>query len=50
MRLKQHGRPPKHKIVYLELSRFIDGILRLFKVLIRSLGQGAHIGSNYDVI
>ena len=42
--------PPKHKIVYLTLSQLLDGILRVFKVLIRTLGQGAHIGSNSDVI
>ena len=42
--------PPKHKIVYFALSQLLVGILRLFKVLIRTLGQGAHIGINYDVI
>ena len=42
--------PPKHKIVYFALSQLLVGILRLFKVLIRTLGQGAHIGSNSDVI
>ena len=46
---KQHG-PPKNKIVYFALSQLLVGILRLFKVLIRTLGQGAHIGSNSDVI
>ena len=42
--------PPKHKIVYFALSQLLVGILRLFKVLIRTLAQGAHIGSNSDVI
>ena len=42
--------PPKHKIVYFALSQLLVVILRLFKVLIRTLGQGAHIGSNSDVI
>ena len=41
--------PPKHKIVYLELSQLLDGILRLFMLLIRILGQGAHIGSNKNL-
>ena len=50
MRLKQQGPPPKHKIVYFALSQLLVVILRLFKVLIRTLGQGAHIGSNSDVI
>ena len=43
MRLKQ-------QIVYLALSQLLDGILRLFKMLIRTLGEGAHIGSHSDVI
>ena len=30
------------------LSQLLVGILILFKVLIRTLGQGAHIGSNSD--
>ena len=42
--------PPKHKIVYFALSQLLVGILRLFKVLIMTFGQGAHIGSNSDVI
>ena len=50
MRLKQHGRPRNTQIVYFALSQLLVGILRLFKVLIRTLGQGAHIGSNSDVI
>ena len=51
MRLKQHGRPPNHKIVYFVLSQLLVGIfLRLFKMLIRTLGQGAHIGRNSDLI
>ena len=31
--------PPKHKIVYFALSQLLVGILRLFKVLIRTLGM-----------
>ena len=42
--------PPKHKILYFALSQLLVGIFTLFKVLIRTLGQGAHIGSNSDVI
>ena len=39
---------PKHKIVYFALSQLLVGILRLFKVLIRTLGQGAHILMLFD--
>ena len=42
--------PPQHKILYFALSQLLVGILRLFKVLIRTLGQRAYIGSNSDVI